>query len=146
MKLDNTSYLLAKANFDQTHDLKKAISTYLDTAGKACLSTAGKVCTPFDPSLVKPGDVVLINKAFKGHYIGMSRDGLVCVEDEHLEDGACLYAAESVSIPPKPKKTVKIWVYKRMSEGKPYYYSYDKTVVSPGFVLVADGVEVEVSE
>ena len=61
---------------------------------------------PFDPALVKPGDEVICEGLQPKLYIGLNRHGQVITEN--YGGGLNAWPVNHVTIPPKPKKVVKV--------------------------------------
>ena len=123
---------------------------------RACNQEKEPKPIPFDASLVKPGDKVIVNDALKAVYIGMSQNGNVCVEADHLPDGAGLYAPTSITIPPKSvpsgtlKKTMAVRLFKPTTDSQTptvvpetLWHAY---LTSPSWKPCSAIVEIEVTK
>ena len=90
--------------------VEEIVTAYL----KAC--NEPEQARPFDASLVKPGDEVIVNGGGLAPYkfLAVTRTGLVALEDRDGDVISCCQGG--CTIPPKPKNTVKVRLFKHISD------------------------------
>lgn len=130
--------------FGPTSTFEDGIKAYL----KACDEPAEP--EPFDLSKVKPGDEVYVQGGGKAPYkfIGLTSDGRGIVIENKV-GGVDRWSASSVTIPPKPRKTVRVKVFNHPESIRPIIVHEDvwgNYAEAAGWKAISKAVEIEVTE
>ena len=99
-------------NEGDVSSVEEIVAAYFDACNEP------EQARPFDAALVKPGDDVICEQARHRKFVGMTIGGLVVTE---TPAGGMVQVWEPaiVTIPPKPKKTVKVRLFRGVV--KPLY-------------------------
>ena len=117
---------------------------------RACNQEKEPKPIPFDAALMKPGDEVIVEGGICApyKYLAVTRVGIVVLEN--CDGGVSARAANECTIPPKPKKTVKVRLFRnignRMCIGVISESSWGSYVDDPNWEPCSAIVEIEVTE
>ena len=142
MNLNHQAYEAAREAYRNSCSLDNVIRTYLEACDKPASNQ------PFDSSLVKPGDEVLVSDgAFAPYkFLATTSNGKVVLEDG--EGDVATRFVDECSLPPKPRKTVTVQLFRDVVNGKIEAFSdtrFDR-LLALGWEPCSEFIEIEVTK
>ena len=130
-------------NEGDVSSVEEIVTAYLEACNEP------EQARPFDAALVKPGDEVICEQIRHRKFVGMTSTGLVVTEPP-AGSWCPIWEPSVVTLPPKPKKTVKVRLFKHITDfqsatviDEKYWQAY---LDSPRWTPCSAIVEIEVTE